>query len=93
MGGELQCCSFETGYKFLAVDKELEEGGQIIVFKLTTPAEPQSKPAVVREPVVIKPYDQTEAGYTALENYWREVKQAPPEGFDLKEWAQSKRVS
>ena len=33
------------------------------------------------------PYEQTEAGYAALGNYWREFKHEPPNDFNLKEWA------
>jgi hypothetical protein len=33
------------------------------------------------------PYEQTEAGYAALGNYWCEFKHAPPNDFNLKEWA------
>lgn len=34
------------------------------------------------------PYEQTEAGYQALTCYWQEHQQSPPDGFDLKAWAQ-----
>jgi hypothetical protein len=36
------------------------------------------------------PYEQTEAGYAALGNYWREFKHEPPNDFNLKEWAKGR---
>lgn len=36
------------------------------------------------------PYEQTEAGYAALGNYWREFKHKPPDDFNLKEWAKGR---
>jgi hypothetical protein len=36
------------------------------------------------------PYEQTEAGYAALGNYWREFKHEPPNDFNLKGWAKGR---
>jgi hypothetical protein len=39
------------------------------------------------------PYDRTDAGFQALTFYWQENQKSPPDGFDLKAWAQMKRAN
>ncbi len=65
--------------------------------RATEPTAEETPPvgAVKPEPVEARkdtlmrdvPYEQTEAGYAALGNYWREFRHAPPNDFNLKEWA------
>lgn len=50
------------------------------------------EPVQVRKETLVRdvPYEQTETGYAALGNYWREFKHKPPDDFNLKEWAKGR---
>lgn len=39
------------------------------------------------------PYEQTENGYLALGQYWKQFKTGPPEGFDLEGWNQQRTMN
>jgi hypothetical protein len=55
------------------------------------PVTAASTPAAKDKLFIDIPYEQTEAGFDALQAYWNEHKHAPPEGFDLKAWYKSLR--
>jgi len=51
-----------------------------------TPMVREVTPVKKQEIEVAIPYEQTDAGYYALQTYWNENKKAPPDNFDLKQW-------
>jgi hypothetical protein len=61
--------------------------------KETPPLEAvKPEPVEARKDTLMRdvPYEQTEAGYAALGNYWREFKHEPPNDFNLKQWAKGR---
>jgi len=93
---------FGSYYEYTVKGAAWRDAGKPDLGSWTPPraAEPTAKEtpplgAVKPEPVEARkdtlmrdvPYEQTEAGYAALGNYWREFKHAPPNDFNLKEWA------
>jgi hypothetical protein len=93
---------FGTRYEYTAKGQAWKDAGKPDLGTWTPPKAPEQSPPIGSKPdpvsmstiapskellMRVVPYEQTEAGYIDLENYWREFKHEPPDGFDLSAWA------